>query len=59
MIDEMSIKDKKNKQALKYVIGYMPQSFCLYNDLTVKENLEYLVSIYKMNVDIQKIIQFV
>ena len=57
IIDGMSIKDKKLRIKIKYTIGYMPQSFCLYNDLTVKENLEYLSSIYKLDIDVDKLME--
>ena len=50
-IDGMDINDKKTKKEIKKNIGYMPQSFSLFNDLTVEENLEYLCAVYNIDVD--------
>lgn len=50
-IDNLNINIKKNKNKLKQIIGYMPQFFSLFNDLTVKENLEYLGAIYNVKKD--------
>ena len=57
LINGIDILDKKNAKTLKYTFGYMPQSFCLYNDLTVRENLEYLTSIYHIDVDVNSLIK--
>jgi len=48
-INNINIKDKKHKTHLKHIIGYMPQSFSLFNDLTVEENLGYLCSVYDIS----------
>jgi len=45
----MDISDKKNSIPIKRQIGYMPQFFSMFNDLTVKENLQYLYSVYELN----------
>ena len=53
-INDISITDKKKKNDYKKSFGYMPQHFGLFNDLTVRENLEYMCCIYKIpktNVD--------
>lgn len=42
------IKTYKDRFKIKKEIGYMPQAFCMYNDLTVKENLIYLKNIYEL-----------
>jgi ABC-2 type transport system ATP-binding protein len=39
----------KFSQATRFRIGYMPQHFVLYPDLTIKENLNFAASIYGMN----------
>lgn len=40
------IQTNKQRAEIKNDIGYMPQSFCLFADLTVKENLLYMLSVY-------------
>ena len=40
----------KGRRRIRALIGYMPQSFGMFNDLTVRENLAYLVTVY----DIEK-----
>ena len=37
---------RKDSEALKHQIGYMTQRFSLYDDLTVKENLQFIGEIY-------------
>ncbi|MBQ7798662.1 MAG: ABC transporter ATP-binding protein, partial [Clostridia bacterium] len=51
--------DKTKRNDIKMIIGYMPQTFCLFNDLTVKENLGYLSAVYGLNeqVEVQRIIE--
>lgn len=51
-VDEKNIASKKNQKEIKYVLGYMPQQFGMFNDLTVSENLEYLCTIYKIDKNI-------
>jgi ABC-2 type transport system ATP-binding protein len=44
LIDGMDVVREKNK--IKDLIGYMPQRFGLYQDLTVGENLEFFMDIF-------------
>ena len=48
LINNLNIKDRNNKKALNQIIGYMPQSFSFFNDLTVYENLGYICSLYSI-----------
>lgn len=48
-INEIDILDKHKKNNIKHNIGYMPQVFSMFNDLTVKENLQYLCAIYNID----------
>jgi len=57
LINGINIADKKKKKEVKYIIGYMPQVFSLFNDLTVEENLGYLCSVYDIdNTNVQRVI---
>ncbi len=42
----LGINTKKESEALKQRIGYMTQRFSLYEDLSVKENLQFVSEIY-------------
>lgn len=44
LIDGLDVATQKTK--VKSIIGYMPQRFGLYQDLTVKENLEFFMDIF-------------
>lgn len=44
IIDGLDVVDRK--KAVKAMIGYMPQRFGLYQDLTVDENLEFFMDIF-------------
>ncbi len=48
-INGIDITNKKRKLDIQKTIGYMPQSFSLFNDLTVEENLGYLCAVYDIN----------
>jgi ABC-2 type transport system ATP-binding protein len=39
----------KDSYAIKCQVGYMPQRFSLYDDLSIYENLEFIASIYDMS----------
>ena len=42
------ISDKSFSKTLKHIVGYMPQTFKLFNDLTVEENLGYLCGVFNL-----------
>ncbi|MBN2418763.1 MAG: ABC transporter ATP-binding protein [Deltaproteobacteria bacterium] len=41
-----SLNVLKDRMQLKTIMGYMPQVFGLYNDLTVKENIDFFMDIF-------------
>ncbi|GGB46242.1 ABC transporter ATP-binding protein [Shewanella inventionis] len=45
-INVMGLAIPKQAEALRHKIGYMTQKFSLYDDLTVKENLQFIGRIY-------------
>ena len=49
-VNNINISDRKYKKEYKKIIGYVPQSFGLFNDLTVQENLEYVCAVYGADV---------
>lgn len=49
LVDGIDICDKKQKNKVKTTLGYMPQAFNMFNDLTVEENLGYLSAIYHLD----------
>lgn len=49
VINGVDISHPRDRQSIKFDIGYMPQIFNLYLDLTVKENLNYLRAIFNLN----------
>jgi len=48
-VNNININDKKSRNSLKHIIGYVPQSFSLFNDLTVRENLSYIGLLFGLN----------
>nr|WP_244318545.1 ABC transporter ATP-binding protein [Roseibium hamelinense] len=53
-VEVLGLKVPKDAEALKYKIGYMTQTFSLYGDLTVFENLKFVAKIYGLRGSIQK-----
>ena len=49
VINGIDIKNRAKKRDIQNIIGYMPQTFSLFNDLTVCENLEYLCAVYGLS----------
>jgi len=53
---EVLFKGKRVGEHIQYVrtnVGYMPQRFSLYQDLTVRENLDFFGDLFKVPKDIQ------
>ena len=53
-IEVLGYKLPKDAEKLRLHIGYMTQKFSLYDDLTVKENLQFVAKIYGLSNKAQK-----
>ena len=53
-IEVLGFKLPQDAEKLRSHIGYMTQHFSLYDDLTVKENLQFVAKIYGLSGQVQK-----
>jgi len=57
-ITTLDLNPKKDKEKIVSLVGYMPQKFGLYEDLTVIENLKLYQQLKKSNDDFEKLLDF-
>jgi ABC-2 type transport system ATP-binding protein len=53
-VQVLGLKLPQDAEKLRLHIGYMTQNFSLYDDLTVKENLQFVAKIYGLSGQLQK-----
>ena len=53
-IEVLGLRLPQDADKLRFHIGYMTQKFSLYNDLTVRENLQFIAKIYGVTGQAQK-----
>ena len=53
-IEVLGLSLPNDAEKLRLIMGYMTQRFSLYNDLTVKENLQFIAKIYGISGSAQK-----
>ena len=54
VVEVLGLKLPQDAEKLRLHIGYMTQKFSLYDDLTVKENLQFVAKIYGLSGQLQK-----
>ncbi|MCI1272967.1 MAG: ATP-binding cassette domain-containing protein [Clostridiaceae bacterium] len=57
-ISTLELNPRAQKEAVTACIGYMPQKFGMYEDLTVKENLDLYADLKGVSHDFEKVLTF-
>ena len=58
IISTLNLNPKKDKEKIVNLVGYMPQKFGLYEDLSVIENLNLYAKLKKSDNDFEKLLDF-